>query len=164
MRRCVAVIGAAVLAVALAAGAAGAAVLPGTGLAQPAPTDEQGETLGRGALGHVAVIAAAFDGVDEEQVLALKQQGVGFGAIVKLLALAEAAGTSVDDLLAEASTGPDGELEFDFGALRAELTPEQLAGLSDLPTNFGQLKKAAKFADGHPGRGLGKGLEKQRGG
>ncbi|GAG38733.1 unnamed protein product, partial [marine sediment metagenome] len=59
---------------------------------------------------HIAQMIADEFGASQENVLALHEQGVGFGALFKLYALAAVMeGMTVDDLLA---TNGDGEYEF----------------------------------------------------
>src|SRR3989337_2745395 len=94
---------------------------------------------------HIAtLIADAFD-AEEADVLALhEEQGIGFGALFKLYALAQATGTTVDDLLA--SMGADGE-GYAFGKRFKELTEEQRAVLEDGPKNLGELVSASNHPD-----------------
>ena len=101
--------------------------------------DEDSAGPGRGQLRHADSVAAAF-GIDAETALALHKDGVGWGAMVKLLAIAEVKGVSVDQLLAGVPK-VDGEYEFDFGQLRAGLTAEQQDQLALMPRGLGQLKK-----------------------
>ena len=54
---------------------------------------------GKGQLKHAESVSAAF-GVDPDTALALHQDGVGWGAMVKLLAIAEVKGVSIEQLLA----------------------------------------------------------------
>src|SRR3972149_10818232 len=59
---------------------------------------------------HIAGLIADAFGAEEADVLALhEEQGIGFGALFKLYALAAATGTSVDDLLAAIATDAEGE-------------------------------------------------------
>ena len=102
----------------------------------------QGESeTGAGAEQVAQAIADEF-GAGQEEVLALHEQGIGFGALFKLYALARATGTTVDDLLA--SIGSDG---YAFGKRFNELTEEQQAVLESGPKNLGQLVSASH----HPG-------------
>lgn len=87
---------------------------------------------------HADSVAATFD-IDPETVLALHDDGVGWGAMVKLLAIAEVKGVSAEELLAEIPK-VDGEYQFDFGKLRAELTPDERDALDAMPHSLGQLK------------------------
>jgi hypothetical protein len=100
---------------------------------------EESAGPGRGQSRHADSVAAAF-GIDAEKALALHEDGVGWGAMVKLLAIAEVKGVSVDQLLAGVSK-VDGEYEFDFGQLRAGLTAEQQEQLDLMPRGLGHLKK-----------------------
>jgi hypothetical protein len=63
-----------------------------------------------------------------------------WGAMVKLLAIAEVKGVSVDQLLVGVPK-VDGEYEFDFGQLRAGLTADQQEQLDAMPRGLGHLKK-----------------------
>lgn len=115
--------------------------------------DDDGDT-GEGVQRIAEVIAEEFgdseeDGEEDvaEDVLALHEQGIGFGAIFKLYALAAAMGTSVDDLLATIATDGDGGYEFGFGELRKALTEEQQEVLESGPKNLGQLISASHRAE-----------------
>jgi hypothetical protein len=92
---------------------------------------------GKGQLKHAASISAAFD-IDSDTALALHRDGLGWGAMVKLLAIAEVSGVSVDQLLANVDK-VDGEYEFDFGSMRAGLTASQQEELARMPKGIGQL-------------------------
>ena len=91
---------------------------------------------------HVAGVIADEFGVSQEEVLALHEQGIGFGALFKLYSLARATGTTVDDLLA--SIGDDG---YAFGKRFKDLTEEQQAVLDSGPKNLGALVSASHHAD-----------------
>ena len=78
----------------------------------------QGGSRGSGPSRHADSVAAAFD-IDPETVLALHDDGVGWGAMVKLLAIAEVKGVSAEELLAEIPK-VDGDFHLDFGKLRAD--------------------------------------------
>lgn len=146
MRRALARAGAIlVLAVALAA------------LALPAVAEEADDGAGSsppGTLDMVGLLAAEFAdyGADLDQVRALFDAGVGFGAIFKLEAMAAVAGGDVFALLAQL-TGEDGELELGWGAWRHELTADQLATLEMLPRNLGQIVAAAHRPESTGGGG-----------
>ena len=105
---------------------------------------------GKGQLKHAASVAAAFD-LDPETALALHGDGIGWGAMVKLLAIAEVSGVTVDQLLANVEK-VDGEYEFDFGSMRAALTPAQQEELAGMPKGVGHR--------GHP-HGVPPGLAKK---
>ena len=105
---------------------------------------------GKGQLKHAASISAAFD-VESEAVAALRRDGIGWGAIVKLLAIAEVSGVAVDQLLANVQK-VDGEYEFDFGSMRNDLTVSQQEELAGMPKGVGHL--------GHP-HGMPPGLAKK---
>ena len=99
---------------------------------------------GAGAEDVAGVIADAF-GASQEDVLALHEQGIGFGALFKLYALAQATGTTVNDLLA--SMDADGGQGYAFGKRFKELTEEQRAVLESGPKNLGQLVSASNHPD-----------------
>jgi len=96
-------------------------------------------------------IAAEFAddfGLSEEDlsadVLELHDQGIGFGAIFKLYAIAAAKGITVEELLATIPTNEAGELEFGFGELINNLSPEERANLDAGPKNLGQAVSSQK--------------------
>jgi hypothetical protein len=103
--------------------------------------DDDGD-YGLGAQAVAQAIAGEF-GATREDVLALHEEGIGFGEIFKLYALAAAMDTSVDELLATIPTGGDGEYDFGFGKLRKALNEEQQAALESGPKNLGQLVSAS---------------------
>jgi hypothetical protein len=124
--------------------------------------DEGDNEIGKGAQDIAQVIADAF-GSSQEDVLAMHDEGIGFGAMFKLHALAAAMGMSVDELLSTIPTDGDGGYEFGFGELRKALTDDQQAVYKSGPKNLGQLKKASKEAGaGVGGDAVAKGLEKAR--
>jgi len=102
---------------------------------------------GEGAEAVAQAIADAFDDVSQEDVLALHEEGIGFGAIFKLYLLAAAGGTTVDDLLATMDADADGEFEFAFGKRFKDLTEEQRTVLESGPKNLGQLVSASNHPD-----------------
>ncbi|MBI1885330.1 MAG: hypothetical protein HYS09_03295 [Chloroflexi bacterium] len=120
----------------------------------PADPSQQGEAEGQGQEGELGegaqriaqAIADSF-GVEEQRVLDMHADGIGFGAIVKLLLL-EAAGEPVD-LSALGSEG--GDAGFAFGErLRDADIPD------GLPTNLGQIVSGANAnGAGAQGRALG---------
>jgi hypothetical protein len=108
------------------------------------------ETEGEGE-GPARVAQAIADefGVSQEEVLSFHEQGIGFGVLFKLYAIADLTDGSVADLLAAATTtGANGETEFAFGQLFNSLTEEQLAALEEGPKNLGQLVSASQEPDG----------------
>jgi hypothetical protein len=110
-----------------------------------ASVQADGET-GEGAAHVAEVIGDAF-GASQEEVLALHEQGIGFGALFKLYALSQATGVSVQDLLAAIATDAEGEFEFAFGKRFNDLTEEQQAVLESGPKNLGQLVSASNHPD-----------------
>ena len=96
---------------------------------------------------HIAGLIADAFGAEEADVLALHEQGIGFGALFKLYALSQATGVSVQDLLAAIATDAEGEFEFAFGKRFNDLTEEQQAVLESGPRNLGQLVSASNHPD-----------------
>ena len=100
---------------------------------------------GEGAEAVAQAIADTF-GVSQEDVLALHDSGVGFGAIFKLFLLAEAGETTVEALVSDSEA--DGG--FAFGKRFRELTGEVsalTAGGDGMPRNLGQALSDAKSGD-----------------
>ena len=94
----------------------------------------------------VAQAIADTFGVSQEDVLALHDSGVGFGAIFKLFPLAEAGETTVQALVSDAQ----GDGGFAFGKRFKELTGEVSAlsvGGDGMPRNLGQALSDAKNGD-----------------
>lgn len=79
-------------------------------------------------------IADTF-GVPVEEVTALHDQGIGFGALFKLYKLACATGADVNDLIAGIEEDGGG---WSFGKRFSELTDEEKAQCEGLPKNLGQ--------------------------
>ena len=102
----------------------------------------QGESEAGAGADQVAQAIADEFGAGQEEVLALHEQGIGFGALFKLYSLARATGTTVDDLLA--SIDGDG---YAFGKRFKELTEEQQAVLDAGPKNLGQPVSASHHPD-----------------
>ena len=107
---------------------------------------DEGEP-GQGAQAIAQVIADEF-GVSQEEVLALHEEGIGFGALFKLYAIAAAKGISVSDLLATIPTNADGERAFAFGKMMKGLTEDEMAALEAGPKNLGQLVSASHKSEG----------------
>ncbi len=81
----------------------------------------------------------------EEHVVGLRtgDPTVGWGAMFKLMAFADAKGLTVEELLAAVPI-VDGEYEFSFGQMRKSLSDDELDHLGDGARNFGQLMRAEK--------------------
>ena len=118
----------------------GEAVSEDTDESDEAVVQADGET-GEGAEKVAQAIADAF-GAQQADVLALHEQGIGFGALFKLYQLSQATGVGVPELLA--SFGEEG---YAFGKRFKELTDEQRALIEDGPKNLGQLVSAANHPD-----------------
>ena len=102
--------------------------------------DDSDDVDVEGAQNVADVIGSTFD-VDQEEVLALHDAGIGFGAIFKLYLLAAANSTSVDALLDTIPTNADGKYQFAFGKLFKELTDEVTVftdGEDGMPKNLGK--------------------------
>jgi len=104
------------------------------------------EETGAGAA-HVAELIGDAFGATQEEVLALHEQGIGFGALFKLYALAHATDTTVDDLLASIDADADGGQGYAFGKRFHDLTEAQQAVLESGPKNLGQLVSASDHPD-----------------
>ena len=104
--------------------------------------DAEGDA-GHGAQEIAQALAETFGG-SEKDVLALNEQGVGFGAMFKLYAMAAAMGTSIEDLMATIPTDRDGGYKFAFGKMKKALTEEQQAAYESGSKGLGQLMKAWK--------------------
>jgi len=113
---------------------------------EDADVQEEGET-GAGAEQVAQAIADAF-GAGQGEVVALHEQGIGFGALFKLYAIAAAKGITVEELLASIPTGEGGEPAFGFGQLIDGLTDDEMAALEAGPKNLGQLVSASNHPDG----------------
>lgn len=138
------VVGVAVVSLMIAAGA--------LALSNPTVDVEDGDAggPGKGQLKHAESISNAFD-IDSDTALALHRDGIGWGAMVQLLAIAEVSDVTIDQLLANVAK-VDGEYEFDFGTMRAGLTVAQQEELAGMPKGVGHL--------GHP-QGIPPGLAKK---
>ena len=87
------------------------------------------------------VLTAEADGVGQADVLALHEEGIGFGAIFKLYLLAAAGDATAAEIL---STGEVPEDGFAFGERFKEMADqvsELSAGEDGIPKNLGQAKK-----------------------
>jgi hypothetical protein len=136
------VLGVALVSLMIAAGA--------LALSNPTVDAEDADGPGKGQLKHAESISNAFD-IDSDTALALHRDGIGWGAMVQLLAIAEVSDVTVDQLLANVAK-VDGEYEFDFGTMRAGLTVAQQEELAGMPKGVGHL--------GHP-QGIPPGLAKK---
>lgn len=99
-------------------------------------TDDDDGTATKPSLGDG--IAVAFS-VEPADVVALREDGVGWGAIFKLHQIAHARNVPVAELLADTPRTDDG-YEFDFGALRKSLTEDERARMDDKPRNVGAIR------------------------
>lgn len=101
--------------------------------------DQEGEALGTQ---DVAQAIADEFGVSQEDVLALQQEGIGFGAIFKLYLLSQATGQSVEEILAGVEK-IDGKYQFQFGERFRDVELSE-----DAPKNLGQLVSAVHKSEG----------------
>lgn len=114
--------------------------------ASPAVHETNGDVQGTEMIADaIAMEFAETLGLSEEQVmadvLALHDDGIGFGAIYKLYQLAVAMDITVggpEDLLALVPTNEAGEPAFGFGKLFKALTQEEMDRLDGLHKNLGQ--------------------------
>ncbi len=126
--------------------------------ADNADAQNQGE-VGQGAQEIAAAIGQAF-GVDSAAVMALHDEGIGWGALFQLYAIAKARNMTVDQLLTEIGFTADGEHHFAFGKLKQSLSEQEAAALESGPKNLGQLISGAHQggAEGQSaGHGFGRG-------
>lgn len=115
------------------------------GLSEPPVIDDGEGDEGSGAAGLHGTEAIADEfGVSREDVLALHDDGIGFGVLFKLYSLARAQGMTVDELLASIESEGGG---YAFGKLKKELSEEEQAALDDGPKNLGQLVSESKKND-----------------
>ena len=96
---------------------------------------------GRGARRNAQAFADQFKvGIDE--VMALQKQGIGFGSIVKLYALASVKGVAATTLASQLRGGGDNDIDWDTTI--ASLSPGEKSALDELGLKgMGHLKKAA---------------------
>jgi hypothetical protein len=105
---------------------------------------QEQEQEGDNAVDMPEIIADAF-GPSPDDVAALRAQGIGFGAIFKLYAIAEAKGITVDELLASVPVdAATGEHDFAFGQMKKSLSDSEAAALHDGPKNLGQIVSASR--------------------
>jgi len=88
-------------------------------------------------------IAEEFDTTPDE-VLALHDGGIGFGAIFKLYLIARANDMTVGDLLSQVDEDGGG---IAFGKLKKTLTEEEMAIFEDGPKNLGELVSGSNHDD-----------------
>ncbi len=109
---------------------------PGEGDVSVLPQgDGQPDVLGQEAIAQVIADAFTMEGEEIlfEDVLALREEGIGFGALFQLYALAAAMDISVEEVLALRQEG------MGFGELRNDLDADQLEILESLPKNLGRI-------------------------
>ena len=118
-------------------------------LEEPGESDASASQQGDGDHGQEAIAQAIVDtfstedeGILVDDVFALREEGIGFGALFQLYALAEAMDTGVEEVLALREQG------MGFGELRNALDPDQLAILEALPKNLGRIVSGVNKAEG----------------
>jgi hypothetical protein len=111
--------------------------------AEPEGDEVEGEGDAAGNQKIAEVLAEEFD-TTPEAVLALHDQGIGFGALFKLYSIARAKGITIEQLLAEIEASGGG---FAFGKLKKSLTEEEKAILEDGPKNLGELVSGSNHDD-----------------
>jgi hypothetical protein len=147
----------------------------GSDSADSADEDDDGDDDGddTGSAGNQKIAEAIADEFDTTpgEVLALHDQGIGFGAIFKLYLIARANDMTVDELLADIDEDGGG---FAFGKLKKSLTEEEMAVFEDGPKNLGQLVSGSNHDDngdsddndadehGKSGQNRGRGHEDER--
>jgi len=77
-------------------------------------------------------------------VLALHDDGIGFGALFKLYLIARAKGITVYELIAQIEEDGGG---FAFGKLKKSLTEDEMAIFEDGPNNLGELVSGSNHDD-----------------
>jgi hypothetical protein len=114
-----------------------------SGLSEPPVPDDggddgDGDAESPDGHGNEKIAQAIGDefGVSPDEVLSRHGEGIGFGALFKLYALARAKGITVDELLAQIEEDGGG---YGFGKLKKELTNEEEQALDEGPKNLGQL-------------------------
>jgi hypothetical protein len=107
---------------------------------QSAQAKAENDKPGQGAEQNISAIAHQF-GVSTSDVTALRDQGFGFGAIVKLFALAKAKNTNAMDLAAQLPK-VNGQPDANFEELFNGLSAQEKARIENLPKNLGQIKQA----------------------
>ena len=105
--------------------------------------DEGDEDASAGNQKIAEAIAEEFDTTPDE-VLALHDGGIGFGAIFKLYLIARANGMTVGDLLSQVDEDGGG---IAFGKLKKTLTEEEMAIFEDGPKNLGELVSGSNHDD-----------------
>ena len=95
----------------------------------------QPDVLGQEAIAQAIADAFSTEGEEIllEDVFALREEGIGFGALFQLYALAAAMDMSVEEVLALRQDG------MGFGELRNDLTDQQVLDMEALPKNLGRI-------------------------
>ena len=95
------------------------------------------------------VIADEFD-ADADDVAELHEQGMGYGVIFKLYAIADAKDMDVDDFIESLDEKPNGKPAFAYGQIKKSLDEDEAEELADGPKNLGQLVSASRKAKHGP--------------
>ena len=95
------------------------------------------------------VIADEFD-ADTDDVVELHEQGMGYGVIFKLYAIADAKDMDVDDFIESLDKKPNGKPAFAYGQIKKSLDEDEDEELADGPKNLGRLVSASRKAKHGP--------------
>lgn len=129
-------------------------------LALPAAADEGAEVDDGGIGAGGTIIAGLLEsefGITTDEATSWNEAGIGWGALFHLGVVSAITGSSIDDLLASAVLGEDGEYEYGFawGEWFRSLDEEQLALLEGMSRNLGQLISADRRGHGRPDHAVG---------
>ncbi|MFQ6013826.1 MAG: hypothetical protein ACE5NP_00100 [Anaerolineae bacterium] len=124
-----------------------------TGVSNPGDTegDEEDDDEGPSGTRHVAQAIAAYFGLTTEQVLAVHEQGIGYGNLVYLLLMADATGSGLDNILSMRGEG------LGWGKIRKVL--EWSPGKSE--TTPGRIVSEAAREKAHSQKGEGEETEEE---
>ena len=117
---------------------------PGQQAAAHVDHDAQ-QTSAEDAADIAEIIADEFDG-DADDVSKLHEDGMGYGVIFKLYAIADAKDMDVDDFIESLPEKPNGKLQFAWGQVKKSLDEDEAEELADGPKNLGQLVSASRKA------------------
>ena len=121
---------------------AGSSAANANSIASVTQESDQNGSVGRGAMRNAQVIADRF-GVSLQEILDFHSQAVGFGAMVKIFAIASITGTAAETLIEQLPLDADGEPDLDV--LISSLSDEERAAFDALGMRgLGHLKIEAK--------------------
>lgn len=107
------------------------------------------EATGREQASVADIIADEFH-ADSDDVMDLHEQGLGYGVIFKLYAIADAKDMDVDDFIDSLGERPNGKPAFAYGQAKKSLDEDEAEELADGPKNLGQLVSASRNAKHGP--------------